>query len=85
MTLDLEEEALDLAKIRYQCRRGMLELDLVLSRFLDKGFNTLTKEEQLNFATLLDFPDQDLYEFLMGRASPEPLSLQLIIHKLRSI
>ena len=66
---DLSSEQ-ELARLRWQCRRGMLELDMFLEAFLDKCFHQLTETEKTAFYTLLNYPDQFLLEYLMGRSVP---------------
>ena len=56
--------------MRWQCRRGMLELDMFLESFLEKSFLQLTATEKTAFYTLLNYPDQFLLEYLMGRSVP---------------
>ena len=51
----------------WRCRRGMLENDLVLSRFLDPRGATLTDDELAALGRLLDLSDNDLWEILSGR------------------
>lgn len=57
------------SELKWRCRRGMLELDLFLSRFVenDQGLNQLQNKELADFYQLLDFPDQELYEILIGK------------------
>jgi antitoxin CptB len=57
-------------RVRWQCRRGMLELDLVLKRFLERHFDTLTRGQHLAFKALLEFPDNDLWDLVCGRYQP---------------
>ena len=54
-------------RLRWQCRRGMLELDLLLQSFLENKYYELDDLEQQDFNRLLDIPDQELLELLMGR------------------
>jgi antitoxin CptB len=54
------------AKLLWRCRRGMLELDLILSRFLKTHWDALTIDEQVTFERLLHAPDPDLYAWFMG-------------------
>tara|TARA_Y100000588_G_C13918827_1_gene780589 strand:- start:269 stop:514 length:246 start_codon:yes stop_codon:yes gene_type:complete len=54
-----------IAKIKWNCRRGMLELDLLLERFLAYQFNDLTEHELLLLEELLKLQDPDLYHCLM--------------------
>ena len=59
-------------RIRWRCRRGLLELDLVLERFLAKRFDGLDAESRGRFDELLDQPDNDLLDLALGRAEPAP-------------
>ena len=54
-------------RIRWHCRRGLLELDIVLSKFLDKGYPTLSERQRTVFKELLELPDNDLWDLLSGR------------------
>lgn len=62
------------AQLRWQCRRGMLELDLLLNLFLEKDFDLLTEIEQQHFEKILTFSDQNLYRFILNPSSYEPNS-----------
>ena len=59
-------------RIRWRCRRGLLELDLVLKRFLEHRFDTLDADGRRLFDELLDTPDNDLLDMALGRAEPAP-------------
>jgi antitoxin CptB len=59
----------ELNRLRWHCRRGMLELDLVLARFLDAGFARLTPSERQEFERLLDLEDQALWQRISGEAA----------------
>ncbi len=65
MTRGVTEE--DLRRLRWKCRRGMLENDLVLGRFLDRRAANLDREtlEQLN--ALLELGDNELWDLICGR------------------
>ena len=56
-------------RLRWKCRRGLLELDLVLERFLRRHMSTLSDEELGLLGELLDYPDHDLWEVLSGRSN----------------
>ncbi len=58
-----------LNRLRWQCRRGQLELDLILNRFLERRYPSLSEAEQKAFARLLQLPDQTLLQWL-NLASP---------------
>ncbi|MGE5026976.1 MAG: succinate dehydrogenase assembly factor 2 [Betaproteobacteria bacterium] len=53
-------------RIRWDCRRGMLELDMVLARFLERGFERLTPREVEAFRELLGYPDPDLWGMIQS-------------------
>lgn len=55
-------------RILWHCRRGLLELDLVLVAFVQRGYDGLDAEGKAAFRTLLDYPDNDLLDLVMGRA-----------------
>lgn len=62
-------EAETLRRLRWQCRRGLLELDLLLTRFLDQRYMELTTDQQQAFQRLLERPDQSLFAWLQGQES----------------
>lgn len=72
------------AKLRWQCRRGMLELDILLISFLDKHYDTLNEDEQKVFALFLTEADPDIYLWLMGKELPINPIFQNLVHKLRA-
>lgn len=72
------------SRIRWQCRRGMLELDVLLLRFLDNGFDTLTETEQATFEELLTHTDPDIYAWLLGTALPKNEILKALVTKIQA-
>jgi succinate dehydrogenase flavin-adding protein (antitoxin of CptAB toxin-antitoxin module) len=70
-------------RIRWRCRRGLLELDLVLARFLERRFDGLDGEMVRRFDELLDQPDNDLLDLALGRAEPAP-RYRAIVEMLRA-
>ena len=46
-------------RIRFLTRRGLLELDIVLGRFMEKEFDNLSDDELAVFVEILDLPDQE--------------------------
>ena len=68
-------------RLRWKCRRGLLELDLVFERFIP----TLKDDEAASFASLLDLPDTDLWEIVAGRSNAYDARLNHIVERLRSV
>ena len=66
---------------RWQCRRGMLELDLLLNGFLDERYHQLSVEEKNQFKNMLDYPDQTLFDLLMGNMQSSDNKVMLLVSK----
>ena len=71
-------------RLCWQCRRGMLELDLVLQAFLDHQYHKASVDERRAFETLLNYPDALLFEYVMGRVIPTDQQLANVVTRLRS-
>ena len=63
-------------RLRWRCRRGILELDLLLSRFLTDKIDTLDESQAKVLDRLLTYPDQDLFDWLMARKVCDDASLK---------
>jgi antitoxin CptB len=57
----------ELNRLRWQCRRGLLELDLLLECFLERHRDRLQGEYLSSFTTLLDYTDNDLLDLIRAR------------------
>ena len=74
----------ELDRVRWQCRRGMLELDLLLQRFSQKQLEHLDPGQLRAFEELLELSDNELFDVVMGRATPGGANLQPVVELLRS-
>jgi len=74
----LDTQALK-AKLIWQCRRGMLELDLMLNPFVTHHFENLTKEQLKAFEQLLTHSDPEIYHWLMENGQPDTRELSDIV------
>jgi antitoxin CptB len=72
-------------RIRWRCRRGLLELDLVLARFLERSYARLTPAEREVFKGLLERSDNELWDLLSGRADPRPGPETRLVRLLRGL
>ena len=72
-----------LARLRWQCRRGMLELDLLLQPFVENNYQDLSADEQAVFRDLLKYPDQELQEILLGFKQPDHKDVANVTDKIR--
>lgn len=66
-------------RLRWQCRRGMLELDLLLLPFVEKHYLGLSASDQRLFEELLTYQDQDLHQILMKNKAVEDPQLRLLV------
>ncbi|MGB2973595.1 MAG: succinate dehydrogenase assembly factor 2 [Candidatus Competibacter sp.] len=68
-----------LGKLRWRCRRGMKELDLLTLGYLDRHYPAASAEEQQAFAELLELQDPLLMRYMVGRETPaEPITAQVV-------
>jgi len=77
MSADTE---MSIHRLRWQCRRGLLELDLLFDRFLSSCYSELVPGEQAQFRLLLQQPDTTLLSWLQGQETP-PTNFRKIITK----
>ena len=74
----------ELGKIRWHCRRGLLELDLILEQFTQRHLDVLDAGELERFRELLAFPDNDLFDLIMGRTQCPDQRFESILQLLRA-
>jgi antitoxin CptB len=73
-----------LNRLRWRCRRGLLENDLILARFLDARGAAITDDEVAGLDRLLDLADGELWDLLAGRAEPDDAGLRPLVAALRA-
>ncbi|HET8746690.1 MAG TPA: succinate dehydrogenase assembly factor 2 [Ramlibacter sp.] len=69
----MDDELLDdrgLSKLRWRCRRGLLENDLFIERFFDRHASRLTVGQARALGDLMDLADNDLLDLLLKRKEP---------------
>ena len=66
-------------KIIWRCRRGMLELDVLLAPFVEEGYDALSESQKHDFERLLACDDPDLFAWFMGHAKSGDASLQALV------
>jgi antitoxin CptB len=62
-------------RLKWRCRRGLKELDVLLERFLARGYDACTVEQKRAFAQLVELPDPQLAGYLLGDQVPEDPAL----------
>ncbi|MGH8397070.1 MAG: succinate dehydrogenase assembly factor 2 [Gammaproteobacteria bacterium] len=73
----------ELSRIRWQCRRGMKELDLVLEGYLVNRYAFASIEEQQAFASLLNLTDPVLLAYIIGHEQPDTEEQRRVVESLR--
>ena len=74
----------ELSRLRWLCRRGMKELDLVLTRYLENHYPNACDNEQAGFRRLLELQDPELYKLILGKQTTDDSDMAeivRIIHK----
>jgi len=71
----------EINRMRWACRRGMLELDLVLEPFVVERYSALDEADRLRFQQLLRCEDQDLFAWFLRRERPDDEELRAIVSK----
>ncbi|MDF0606706.1 succinate dehydrogenase assembly factor 2 [Neisseriaceae bacterium TC5R-5] len=78
-------DPLELKRIRWRSRRGLLELDLVLSKFFASHFDLLQPVQIDAYRRLLDLPDTDFLDVVNGKADLEDAEEMAIVALLRAL
>ncbi len=60
----------ELERVRWRCRRGLLELDIVLGRFIEHRYPKMENEQRIIFDELLDLPDTELWDLITEKKEP---------------
>jgi antitoxin CptB len=75
----------ELDRVRWHCRRGMLELDLVLKAFNEQYLETLAAPELDTFRRILERPDPELLDLVMGHCEAEDTAERELIGLMRAV
>ena len=87
------QEASDLSlarkRLRWRARRGLLENDLLITRFLERHGDRMTSDQMISFEALLDLPENELLDLLLERqqlpAGPDVSGVREMLNRLRNI
>lgn len=73
----------ELSKIKWRCRRGMRELDVVLNAYVECCYADASESEQSAFTELLELEDDLFYHLLLGKAQAADGAQEQVLEKLR--
>ncbi|HET7308159.1 MAG TPA: succinate dehydrogenase assembly factor 2 [Gammaproteobacteria bacterium] len=74
----------DKGRLRWHCRRGMKELDVLLEGYLANRFDAAPPPERDAFTELLMLPDPQLLDYVTGRVTPADAAMADVVEKLRT-
>lgn len=72
-------------QLHWRCRRGVRELDVLFTRFLQNHYSDLSVEEQKVFQEMLEVQDPTIMDWLFGRYQADSVSMQNLVEKLKGI
>ena len=72
-------------RLNWRCRRGMLELDIMLTRFVEQRYEQLTPQQLHSFDALLDCADNDLWDLVIEKVQSENQHQQQVLDLLREV
>lgn len=70
----IDHNVKEIQRLAWSCRRGMLELDVILSNFLHEEYERLNNDQRQAFTELLQYPDPELFAFFLGDTLPSQFS-----------
>jgi antitoxin CptB len=76
-------DAADAGRLRWRCRRGMRELDVLMMRYLERDWPGASEPERAAFRDLLERQDPEINALLVGRLEPEYEALARVLESLR--
>ncbi len=68
---DLAIDPRMLSRLKWRCRRGLLENDLLIERFFRRHEQSITQRQAQGLQTLMDLSDHDLLDLLLSRREPQ--------------
>ena len=72
------------ARLRWQCRRGMREMDELLLGFFERDYAGAPDSEKTAFRRLLELPDPELIGYLLGGVAAADPELEHVVQRIRS-
>jgi len=75
----IQGATMELNRLRWAARRGMLELDLILSPFVEREYALLNDAEKQQFERLLACEDQDLFNWFLNKTTSDDTDIQSIV------
>lgn len=81
----MSQEDAERKRLRWRCRRGMRELDTLLTRWLDQQWTAASESERGVFLRLLDCEDDRLWKWFLGKEQAPDDALDVLVRRIRSL
>ena len=81
----MSDDAAELRRLRWRCRRGMRELDQLLTRWLDREWTAASDSQREVFLRLLDSEDDRLWRWFLGHETAPDAALDSLIQYIRTL
>lgn len=78
-------DSAEMARLRWRCRRGLLELDIVLGRFVERQYAGLNEAQKVEFDVLLDLPDTSLWDRITGKEPAEHEAQKKMLESINAV
>ncbi|HSR61774.1 MAG TPA: succinate dehydrogenase assembly factor 2 [Gammaproteobacteria bacterium] len=72
------------SSLLWRCRRGIREMDILLQRFVEKEYDVLTDQQKNDFEYLLEQPDLEILDWIIGKSNPESEAMQHLVDRIRA-
>jgi antitoxin CptB len=79
------DDATELKRLRWRCRRGMRELDQLLVRWLERDWAAASDAERAVFLRLLDSEDDRLWRWFLGHETAPDAALDSLVQHIRKL
>jgi antitoxin CptB len=75
----------EVTHLKWHCRRGMRELDLLLVTYCEQFYATAAVTEQQTFIDLLELQDDLIYDYLFGEKPPDTVAMAALVSKIKTV
>jgi len=72
------------SKLLWRCRRGVKELDVVFTKFVDSSYDGLSAQQKQAFTKLLDIEDPIILSYMLRQTEPHDAEIASIVEKVRN-
>jgi len=71
------------SKLLWRCRRGVKELDVVFTNFVESSYDDLSENHKALFSELLDIEDPVILSYMLNQTKPENREMAELVEKIR--